>query len=300
MIRAWVGCVFFLLGSIAAAANPPVLIVNPTRHSCKDELVSFAAPAGKEPLIAKMDGAETPYQVELIDQKRRIWVCADFEPGQTHRFETAEGKPAAFAPRVTLRKAEDGYLLDNGTIAIKVPAERGEKEIPGPVSAIKLGEKWVGGSRWNVSVPLREFTATVVGDGALFGKVRLRYDFEGAAGVDGKEPAFAEVYIKLSPGMNHAEIFERHETARGDCWEFEASRGWSPMSGISRPFGQGAGSGEVAGKVMPDRALTPGGLPLGSAISAASFCQAAGLPPDDRFRQRIAGLLCDPGSVLGV
>ena len=67
--------------------------------------------------------------------------------------------------------------------------------------------------------------------------------------------------MTLGPGWSHADVFERHEMARGDYWEFEASKGWSRRQGVSKPFSGGAGSGVVGGKVEPDRDLKPGGLP---------------------------------------
>jgi hypothetical protein len=238
-------------------------IVNPTNRACKDELVRLLtlAPSAAGTFIVKQDGAEIPYQVEESDGKNWIWVCADFEPGAPHKYEVTTGQPKAAQPKVTVKQDGNCYLLDNGIVAVRVPAAAAGAA-PGPIAAIKVGDKWVGGSVWKTALPLRKFTATVVGDGTLFGKVRLRYEFDGMAGLDGKTPAFAQVDVTLGPGWSHAEIPEKHEMARGDYWEFDASKGWSPRQGVSKPFSGGAGSGEVAGKVEPQRDLKPGGLPL--------------------------------------
>ena len=240
-------------------------LVNPTKRAYTDELVRLPAPAPGEAgsFVVTQDGAEVPYQVEKIEGKDWVWVCADFAPGASHAYRTAPGKPKPAVARVTVKRDGADYLLDSGAVAVKVPAEATAGGIPGPVSAIRLGGKWVGGSAWHTSLPLAKFTATVVGDGTLFGKVRLRYEFARPAGSPaGGQAPFAEVDVAVAPGWQHAEITERHEMGRDDSWEFDASRGWSPKDGVSRPYSSGPGSGEVGGKVEPNRPLTPGGLPV--------------------------------------
>jgi len=246
----------------AGAAGGQTTLVNPTKRAYRDELVRLMAPAPEQAgsFIVKEDGAEVPYQIERIDGKDWVWVCSTFEPGASHNYEIAPGQPSQAKPRVTVRKEEGAYLLDNGLVALKVAAQAGNG-VPGPIAAVKLGDKWVGGSAWRTALPLKSFAASVVGDGTLFGKVHLRYDFEGKAGLDGATPAFAEVDVALGPGWSHAEVFERHEMTRGDSWELDASRGWAPTQGVSKPFSKGAGSGVIAGKVEPNRPLKPGGLP---------------------------------------
>jgi len=251
-MNAWKLLFAFL--ATALAAGEESTLRNPTAKPYKDELVRLLTPApgAAGSFIVKEDGAEVPYQVERLDGKDWVWVCSTFDPGASHKYLVAPGQPKAAKPRIVVRKEGDAYLLDNGVIAVKAPAQAGNP-IPGPIAAVRLGDRWVGGSAWTTSLPLKSFAATVVGDGSLFGKVRLRYDFDGSA--------FAEVDVALGPGWSHAEVLERHEMARGDYWELDASKGWAPNRGISKPFSKGAGSGLVAGKVEPDRALKPGGLP---------------------------------------
>jgi len=238
----------------AGKAGGQSTLLNPTKLVYTDELVRLKAPAPgpSGSFIVKENGAEVPYQVERIGDSDWVWVCSTFHPGASHKYEVIAGRPATVRPRVTVRKEGAVFVLDNGLVALKVPGEAGDG-IPGPITAVKLGEKWVGGSTWKTSLPLKKFAATVVGDGTLFGKVRLRYEFG--------DTAFAEIDVTLGPGWKHAEIFERHEMSRGDCWELEASKGWKATQGISRPFSRGAGSGVIAGQVEPNRPLKPGGLP---------------------------------------
>jgi hypothetical protein len=237
-------------------------LANPTKRRYKDEVVRLmtAAPGPPGSFIVREDGSEVPYQVEEIGGKSWIWVGADFEAGAAHQYQVAPGRPAPAKPKVAVRKEGAAYVLDNGLVAVKVPAEAAGG-IPGPIAAVRIGDKWVGASVWRTSLALRKFTATVVGGGTVLGKVRLAYEFDGKAGLDGNTPAFAQVDVALGPGWSHAEVFERHEMARGDYWELDASKGWAPTQGVSKPFSGGAGSGLVGGKVEPDRPLKPGGLP---------------------------------------
>jgi hypothetical protein len=251
-----------LLVAAPEDAAPDTVLINPTKRVCKDELVRLKtlAPGPAGSFVVKQDGMEVPYQVESTDGKNLIWVCPDFEPKSTHKYQVIAGRPKAAAARVTLQKEGGVYLLDNGLVAVRVPAEAGSV-IPGPIAGLKLGDKWVGGSFWNSSLRLRKFTATVIGEGALFAKVRLRYDFDGKAGIDGDIAAFAEIDITLAPGWRHVAIFDRHEMVRGDYWELEASNGWSPKQGVCKPFSGGAGSGVVGSRPQPQRELKPGALP---------------------------------------
>jgi hypothetical protein len=250
-----------LLGA-ACAWGQESSLANPTKRHYKDEVVRLmtAAPGPPGSFIVREDGGEVPYQVEEIGGRNWIWVGANFEAGAVHKYQVAPGRPMPAKPKVTVRKEGAAYVLDNGLVAVKVPAEAAGG-IPGPIAAVRLGDKWVGASAWKTSLPLRKFTATVVGDGTIIGKVRLRYEFDGKAGLDGNTPAFAQVDVALGPGWSHAEVFERHEMARGDYWEFDASKGWAPSQGVSKPFSSGAGSGLVGGKVEPNRLLKSGGLP---------------------------------------
>lgn len=244
-----------------AAAQSSVLR-NPTLREYGDALVRLttAAPAGA--FVVKEDGAEIPYQVEEIDGQRWVWVCSTFAPEASHRYEVVPGNPEPAVARIALKKEGNEFVLDNGVIAVKLPAVTGGA-IPGPISAIRLAEgKWIGASSWNTSLRLKKFTASVVGDGTLLARLRLRYDFDAMAGIGGDIPAFAEIEVALGPGWSHVEILDRHEMARGDCWELDASKGWSPGQGVSKPFSGGAGSGRIVGKVEPRRDLKPGGLPL--------------------------------------
>jgi len=253
-----------LLGAFHATGQDSSL-TNPTKRQYKDELVRLLTPAPGPAgsFVVNEDGSEIPYQVEEIEGKQWVGVCSTFEPGASHKYQVVPGKPKAATPKVAVRKDGDAYLLDNGIVAVKLPAggQAGNLDLLGPIAALKLGDKWIGGSFWHTALPLRKFTASVIGDGTIMGKVRLRYEFNCMAGIDENIPAYAQFDVALGPGRSHVEISEQHEMTRGDYWEFEASKGWSPKQGVSKPFSGGAGSGLVGGKVDPQRDLRPGGLP---------------------------------------
>lgn len=252
-----IAAVIILIAPLRASAEE-LRLVNPTKRDCPDELVRLPAPAPGPAgsFVVTREGRELAYQVEAIPGVNRVWICDDFAPGAANSYKIAPGKPAASKPRVTLRRDGDDYLLDNGLIAVKIPAAAPSTgAIRGPLCGIRLDDRWVGGSSWHTQATLRKFTATITGDGTLFARVRLRYEFSPPA-------QFAEIDVALGPGWQHVELTDRHEMNRGDYWEFDCSGGWSPFSGLSKPFGGGAGSGEIAGKVNANRPLKPGGLPV--------------------------------------
>ena len=235
------------------------MLLNATRKPCPQAMVRLKTPAPQGAFIVRENGREVPYQVEEIAGQRSIWICSDFAPGAKHQYEVAAGAPTPVQPRVALRREGDAYLLDNGIVAVKTPARF--TGFVGPILSVRLADGWVAGSSWSTSLRPTKLTSTVIADGTLFAKVRLRYEFDGMAGLDGTTAAFAEVDITLTPGARHIEVFERHEMGRQDFWELEVSRGWTPTRGISKPFSGGAGSGKIGGKPAPDRELLPNGLP---------------------------------------
>src|SRR4051812_41853817 len=117
---------FLLIAPLHARAQDSA-ILNPTKRAYKDELIRLQKPVapgdGASPFVVTQDGAEIPYQVERIDGKDWVWICSNFDPNSSHKYAIAPGKPKPAAPRVTLRREGHDYLLENGNVAVKVPAE---------------------------------------------------------------------------------------------------------------------------------------------------------------------------------
>jgi len=233
---------------------------NPTRRSYTNALVRLQVETPQVAFSVKSVGVAIPYQLETIEGRNWIWVCSDFPAGQSVDYTVEPGESQKFPPRIIVRKEGATYLLDNGTIAVKVPAEAGSDPL-GPILGVRLPDGvWAGRTTWQTGLKLKKFSAAVVGDGTIFGKIRLRYEFDGLAGPAGDMPAFAEVDVKLGPDWRHVEISERHEMPAGTYWEFDTSHGWSPLEGRSKPFSGGPGSGSVTSVAVHDRPLIPGKL----------------------------------------
>jgi hypothetical protein len=235
------------------------VIFNPTPHSFNNEPVRLKIPfpQSSKAFVVKKDGEEFPYQVEENNGIKQIWVVGDFAPETSHQFEVIPGTPKSFPKLVSIRKESGFFVLENKNISIKIPASA-SKNLPGPVAAIKLTDGiWAGQSFWKTHKQLKKYSATVIGDGTIFAKVRLRYEFEEMAGANKDIPAFAEIDIMLAPEWQHISIFERHEMGAEDYWEFEMSHGWSPRKGISKHFNEGPGGDSTFVVPAMDRDLVP-------------------------------------------
>lgn len=245
--------------ALPLAAAEVAVVRNPTTRAYEDELVRVApGPVGA---TLRRDGEPAPVQTEAIDGTTWLWTCGSFAPGSVATYEVGPvGAGAEATRRVKLAREGGDWLIDNGVVAVKVPAEGGPDV--GPISGLRLGDgRWVGASAWATAAKPTAFTATVVGDGTLFALVRLRWTFPGTAGLAGDVPAFAEVDVRLGPGWRHVELAERHELPRGDRWELDLHAGWKPVQGFSRPYSGGL-FGDTAKAPPADRPLLPGGQPF--------------------------------------
>jgi hypothetical protein len=242
MLRSLAGLWIGMTLAAGAALAQSATLHNPTRRTYENELVRLKAEAPAIPFAVKSDDREVPYQIGEVEGRKHVWVCVTMEGGssRTFRLLRREDRPT-FEPMVSVRKDGGTYVMDNGLIGVKVPVAAGDG-LPGPVLAVKLpGGRWVGKSFWKTDRKLKRFTAAVLGDGTLFGKVRLRYEFEGKAGLDGDVDAFAEIDVRLAPAHRHVRIEERHEMAPGDFWEFDAAAGWKPRQAMCEIHGSGIG-----------------------------------------------------------
>jgi hypothetical protein len=217
------------------------LLRNPLDVAYADELVRLKTPAPDSAFVVTEEGKPIAYQVE----GKSIWICSTFPPQSSRKYAVAPGKPAKAEPRVKVTKSDAFYELDNGLFAVRVPAQG----TGGPIAGVRIAGQWVGASSWKRAPS--KLTSTVLGDGTLFGKVRLRYEFDGGG--------WAEIDVTVAPGWPHAVIEERHEMARGDFYEIDLSKGWLPSQGVSRPY---AGGFQKIPAPQPNRSLLPGGQPF--------------------------------------
>ncbi len=236
---------------------------NPTDERYIDEplrlKIDVPAEAKANELTVKADGRIVPFHLETIDGKRWVWVAASLKPGEQCKYTLERGgHRTEFAPNVTVTPGKQHITLDNGRIAVRVPTSTEGGDPPGPIASLRLSDgKWIGRSFWRTERAFTRLTTTIIGDGNAFAKVRLRYEFEGMAGVWGKTPCFAQVDVELAAGRSHAVLTESHEMDVDDFWEFEATHDFDARKALSQVHSGGAGR-------APNRAMWPKDLePLG-------------------------------------
>ena len=188
-----------------------------------------------------VEGKELPSVVYVVEGEKVLWVRASIAPGATQELQVVAGKPSEAKSGVTVKEDKGFFVIDNGKAAVRIPAKTGDG-IPAPIAQVRFGGKWVGQGRWSTTMPLKSFAATVVDDGRVFGKVRLRYEFDGTAGINSDVPAYAEVDITLMPNQPFAVIEERHEMDRLSAWEFVTTEGWKASGSFVRPHSGGMGN----------------------------------------------------------
>jgi|GEM_PF-1382561 len=233
-----------LAAVMAAAETQTWTFTNNVALSYTNELmrlpVTFADPYDADKLVVTEDGKETATQIEVLEGERtavkraNIWVCTTIATGGKHTYvATTGGTPAAVAaPLVKVTQDDTAITLDNGIVTLKLPAKAAEGVLPGPITGIKVGTgPLLGGSSWQTALKLKEFTATVAGDGKLFAEVKLHYTFEPTDTV--KDPS-ADFFIRLAPGQLAATVEEAHQMAPGDSWTFSAAAGWAPTAALVR------------------------------------------------------------------
>jgi len=260
--------VALLAASNARAAASTWTLVNPTNRPYQDGpvrlKVDLPATARQGRYVVTAGGEKVACQIELLEGAARAWVLATVEAGGRIEYRVERGRPARPDPAVQVRREGGSHILDNGLVAVRVPAAA-EGAAPGPIEAVRLpGGKWLGGSTWHLERPLKRFTSTVTGDGTVFGKVRLQYEFEGSAGIDGQTAAFTTIDIALYPGQRHVTIEESHEMSRGEHWEFDCARGWGARKAICIPHSGGFGRPDFG--AWPPDSLATGQTRMGDTL----------------------------------
>lgn len=234
-------------------------VYNPVGREYRDEVI-LLRPELKAGQVVISDGVQVPFQVIGFNGKERAAVLVSLPAAEKNgewpekKFRITKGTPAAFEKRVKVYKDNGYILMDNGIIAVRIPAEA--KEPVAPVDAVRLpGGKWVGRGMIEAHLPLKEFTSTITGNGTVFGEVTLVYEFAGADGLADREPVYARVRVRLSPGHYHVEINEEHSVTRESFWEFALTEGWKAARAQTQIFGGGAG--RAANRGVWPRDFTP-------------------------------------------
>jgi len=199
---------------VSAVSAQNHTLTNPFGTPRDNEVVSVPADKPTANLIATLNGKPVPTMLETTPEAPRLWIVGTFTPGE-NQVTLAPGKSADKQVKVT--QTGNQITLDNGNLVVTLPAEA--TTLVGPILSLRLPQgKPIGTSGWKTNLKLKTFKATITGDGTVFGKVRLRYDFEGTADIGG--PAFAEIDVSLLPGANHVTLAERYAMQPGDAWYY--------------------------------------------------------------------------------
>ncbi|MFW6065764.1 MAG: hypothetical protein ACOC9S_03000 [Planctomycetota bacterium] len=199
------------------------------------------------------DGEEIPYTVDEVNGRKELWVRTTVPAGGSHTYSIESGKPEQFDPVVSVKKSGRYIELSNDSFAVRLPASASGQKAPCPIAAVKVGDRWVGKGQWNAETPLKNFDAEIIDDGKVFGRVRLRYEFEGDSDED-DSPSYAEVVVTVWPGRKFAEISEQHEMEKDDYWQFDMTAGWNARKpSFKRHSGGFSGGRENPGELKPNQ-----------------------------------------------
>ncbi|GDY15055.1 hypothetical protein LBMAG53_39330 [Planctomycetota bacterium] len=257
-----------------------VSLRNPTKREVTREPVRIALTQPGE--IAE-DGQPIPSQLVETDGKSERWALVSLPPlaARAYTVVAARIDPAV---DVQLTDANGAMDLSNRYCAVRLagsasPGQEPGANVPGaeaaPLLAVRLADgRWVGKGAWKT---LRDQSAVGSGNsekpshaegaetrpgprltvrrylGPCFAGVAQRWDFPNGG--------WAEIEFRLAPGWRHIEITERHQNAPG--WTFDLAAGWTPTTGLGRPFTRGGpGSGSVPKPIEADRPLLPGAIPF--------------------------------------
>ena len=217
-------------------------------------------------LVVTEDGLEVPAQVEIRKGTRTavdegdVWVCTSIAGKASHEYVVTTGAtPRKFPPLVQMERQGADVVLDNGLVAVKIPFLSAAAEAPGPITALRRADgPWLGGSSWKTDLQPARFTAETVGDGTLFAKIKLRYEFVAGRGLReaGTTAPFAEFFISLAPGQPLVAIEESHAMNEGDAWLFETTRGWNTKRALFAHSARPPTEGDLKPcRVLPDNTL---------------------------------------------
>ena len=230
----------------ASAAAQSWTLTNPTGKTYENEVVRLKAdlpPSARQgEYVVKANGKEVLGQIGEAEGRTWMYVVASLGKDETIEYSVGRGKPRGGKSLVSVKSSGGLHELSNGRLAIRLPAKADGDSIPSPVAAVRgANGKWVGGGVWHTERKLKRFSSRVLADGPIFAKVRLKYEFDGNAGLHGNVPAFATIDVTVFPGVRHAVLEESHEMGRGDYWEFDAAALWKPRQAICIPHSGGFG-----------------------------------------------------------
>lgn len=232
----------------AATALQSRELANPTKHPYEASLIRLnpdqLLPESTTSVQVTRDGEPVAAQLETVEGGRVVWVAADLEPGEKADYQIQRGR----GPQKTLiQETPEMLILSNGLLDLAVPKAWSQGEpLPAPILGFRQsGGETFGAGKWlDHSKPL-SLRVEKVGDGPLFAKVRLHYEFEAGS---------ATVEILLPPDRPYAQITSEHNMRRGDGWELVLSQDDASAEGKLRRWYKGpfqAAPGEETFELKP-------------------------------------------------
>ena len=156
----------------------------------------------------------------------------------------------------------DSYVIDNGIIAVRVPAVYNGSFIPTPILEIAYDGVWYGEGQWETDLILNDLTATPLSDG-----VKLRYNFKNNCKISAVP--YLDVEVTLGPDASEVAIEEEYVMSEASSYSFHMSQGFSPEAiavknyaywtdnPLRKPNPNSAGSLAIAPRARWSHTLTP-------------------------------------------
>lgn len=198
-------------------------------HEWRDELIGFPWEGAAAPAI--VDQRRKCLPTQLADGK--VWFKVDHLPADgcvRYRCgaDAAEQEPCARA-----RRDGKSMALDNGRVAIRVPASaacrrRGSngQVLAGPVMGVRQGRgKWLGAGRFRGSAD-QEIAAIrfeVVEEGPLWCRYAVTYEADDGA---------YRVEYRLDVGAPYVRLAEHSSLCRETGWELDLYQGFEPSQAV--------------------------------------------------------------------
>ncbi len=230
----------YLLPVILTAES--LTVSNPTKHPMQNALVRLnpesLLPETVMAVKGTASGQPAVLQVEQTGNGGLVWASVTLAPGERTdiNYQPVKATPG---PSALVERTSEGLLLRNEHVELLIPSTWSKGDpAPAPVLGVRSKTGGVRGqAAWSTSSPLLQFKSEVVGEGPLFAKVRVTYEFEAGT---------ATVEITLPPDRPFAWIHEYHSMGKKDGWTFELTSGWEPDRGVIRRWFQGPFKGAPA------------------------------------------------------
>jgi len=194
------------------AGEQRIVLRDYVKQQWKNELVTYPFEAEKGQCHAdsiRLTGPKGPVPVQVSDVERwrgsvtvksaKLSFIADLAPLATDTYTVQYGPKPSKTPQpetdlkvirgkgyVDLVTSQFGVRLLLGTKKYRKPTR--SSKAPGPVGGMRLGSTpegtWVGGSRMYGATKIAAISAELVAGGPVFGRVAIRYTYEGGNTLD--------------------------------------------------------------------------------------------------------------------